>query len=199
MPRCKAGGCANDPDDGEGWDGYCGSCADQMEDGMGYTHYWTQPRDLTPEEMGDIGASVRKIIATATDGRKVLDGYRGTPGVPLQIAGGDGEGPPQITKEVISINGKGPDLDHEAFYLPAKRELPYDGADPSRLGWAFCKTARKPYDIVVTACLTYLAAAYDFEVGSDGDVDDWDDGVKLAEEALGREFANPMITEALVA
>jgi hypothetical protein len=33
--KCRTEGCDQDPDDGEGWDGYCGSCADKLaiEDG----------------------------------------------------------------------------------------------------------------------------------------------------------------------
>lgn len=165
---------------------------------MGYTHYWTQTRDFAPEEFGDIAASVRKIIQTAT-GREGVHNYDDTAPVPLVICGGDGNGDPILSKEKISFNGQGPRLDHETFYLEPKRELPYEGARPDQIGWAFCKTARKPYDIVVTACLTFLQADYGFEVSSDGDVDDWDAGVKLAEEALARQFANPLIVEQLVA
>jgi hypothetical protein len=29
--RCRTVGCDGDPDDGEGWDGYCGNCADRRE------------------------------------------------------------------------------------------------------------------------------------------------------------------------
>ena len=27
---CRTEGCTEDPDDGEGWDGYCGGCADRQ-------------------------------------------------------------------------------------------------------------------------------------------------------------------------
>jgi hypothetical protein len=203
MPRrgvgCLTPGCTEDPDDGEGFDGYCGNCADAQEEKMGYTHYWTQTRDFNEQEMGDIAASVRKIITTATDGREFPNNYTGEGSFPLVICGFDGTGEPILSKEKISFNGQGPDLDHETFYFDAKRELPYENARPDQLGWRFCKTAHKPYDAVVTACLTFLQADYGFEVSSDGDIDDWDAGVKLAEEALGRQFANPLIVEQLVA
>lgn len=149
---------------------------------MGYTHYWTQTRDFTPEQMGDIAASVRRIIHYA----------------PCDICGphGDEGSRPDLTKECIALNGRD-ENSHETFYFTAKREL--DGYQtPDQLGWSFCKTARKPYDVVVTACLTFLQADYGFEVSSDGDIEDWEDGVKLAETALGRSFANPLIVEALI-
>lgn len=163
---------------------------------MGYTHYWMQTRDFTPEQMGDIAAAVRRIIKTAQK-REVSCGYGEDTVVPT-ICSHDGTGSPELTEEHISFNGQGPDFDHETFYIPAKRELPYDGAPLGRLGWAFCKTARKPYDIVVTACLTFLQADYGFEVGSDGSMEEWEPGVALAEEALGRAFANPIIVEEMV-
>lgn len=149
---------------------------------MGYTHYWTQTRDFTHAEMNEMGEAIRAIIATS--------------GVPIR--GGRGTGEPEFTDDHISFNGQGPDNDHETFYIQAVRELPYEGADPSRLGWAFCKTAYKPYDIVVTACLTYLQSDWEFEVSSDGDIPDWTAGVELAQTALNRLFANPLVVEKLV-
>jgi hypothetical protein len=165
---------------------------------MGYTHYWTQTRDFDETTMGDIAGAVRRIIKTAS-GRKVENHYTNGGEVTLKICGYDGTGSPTLSKTEISFNGEGPNLDHETFYFTAKRELPYEGAEADRMGWRFCKTAHKPYDVVVTACLTFLQADYGFEVSSDGDIDDWDAGVKLAEEALGRSFANPLIVEQLVA
>jgi hypothetical protein len=49
----------------------------------------------------------------------------------------------------------------------------------------------------VVACLTFLSRDYGFEVSSDGDVADWEAGVKLAEDALARDFANPLIIKEL--
>ena len=51
----------------------------------------------------------------------------------------------------------------------------------------FCKTARYPYDTVVTACLIimkhYLGDS--FQVNSDGYASDWADGLILAKQVLG--------------
>jgi len=29
---CRTDGCDGDPDDGEGWDGFCGNCADAIQE-----------------------------------------------------------------------------------------------------------------------------------------------------------------------
>lgn len=170
---------------------------------MGYTHYWTQTRDFTPEQMGDIAASVRKIIETAEKQTVPHTDYSGYPKPPVTtehaivICGGDGTGKPELTKEKISLNGQGPDLDHETFYFEAtRRKEDYQTED--QRGWSFCKTARKPYDVVVVACLIFLAADYGFDVSSDGDVEEWEPGEKLVAEALGKEYPNPLIVEQLV-
>lgn len=146
---------------------------------MGYTHYWSQTKNLSPAAMNQIGNALRKI----NDATEVL------------IGGWDGTGEPDLTLETVGFNGVGND-GHETFRINAVRELPYEGADPARLGWAFCKTASKPYDVVVTAMLTILAAKHGFKVSSDGGPGDWEDGVKLASKALGEIFTNPLRKEA---
>lgn len=171
---------------------------------MGYTHYWQQKRDFTPDEMRHIGESVGLIIAAAVGRIYPYERYANGAMVPvehaLEICNGMAASgtSAEITAERIAFNGTDEgDMGHETFIFADQRSLPYEGADPDRLGWAFCKTARKPYDVVVTAVLTYLAADWGFEVSSDGDVPDWEAGVALAEEALARQFANPLIVEAL--
>lgn len=32
-PKCRTEGCDGDPENGEGWDGFCGNCADKREFG----------------------------------------------------------------------------------------------------------------------------------------------------------------------
>ncbi len=149
---------------------------------MGYTHYWTQTKNLSPAAMTEIGQTVRKIIAAAPD---------------VVIRGWDGAGKPTIDLETISLNGDGV-LAHETFAINAVRSLPYDGADDDRLGWSFCKTAYKPYDVVVTAILTCLADRHGFTVESDGEAHEWANGVALAGQALGYAVLNPIGREALM-
>lgn len=48
----------------------------------------------------------------------------------------------------------------------------------------FCKTARKPYDVVITACLITLKhyLGQGFQVESDGLASDWIEGLELAKK-----------------
>jgi hypothetical protein len=60
-------------------------------------------------------------------------------------------------------------------------------------GGGFCKTARKPYDMVVVACLIVLQANLgdNVEVGSDGDSLDWAAGHSLVVSVLGGTWSIP--------
>lgn len=172
---------------------------------MGYTHYWTQTRDLTGAEMTEIGGVVSRFIEAAEKQTVVFHDYSNssrsnnytpeTRTLPVVICGGLGEGKPEVDAERIWLNGQGPDYDHETFLITAKRELPYDGANPDILGWSFCKTARKPYDVLVVATLAYLAQNWGFEIGSDGGPDDWVEGLKLASDVLGEDVPCPLTEE----
>jgi hypothetical protein len=135
---------------------------------IGYTHYWEQPSH-TPEEFDKISAVVAKIVRLSN----------------VKICGGDGTGRPTFGPLEIMMNGASPELDHETFVISAG-----SGSD-------FCKTARKPYDLVVTACLAYLASRHGWSVSSDGDAEDWTHGVDLASEALGEPVPNPLIVTQL--
>ena len=78
------------------------------------------------------------------------------------MAGWDGEDDPQFTTDEIRFNGIGDDS-HETFALGKGYN-----------GFKFTKTARKPYDRHVLACLI-LAKKYfgdAIKVSSDGDNDD---------------------------
>lgn len=50
-----------------------------------------------------------------------------------------------------------------------------------------CKTAYKPYDILVTACLIALKQHFPdvFTITSDGESHDWEDGRRLCQHVLG--------------
>lgn len=140
---------------------------------MGYTHYWTQPRSFTQDEWAKLCDVCHKVIVQS--GEAILNGW--------------GEGSPTITTEMIALNGDASiGLDHETFSIARI------GADK----WAFCKTAHKPYDIVVTALLSYLAAYHDFDVSSDGDHHAWEAGVDLANQATGLTIANPIFVKELI-
>lgn len=107
---------------------------------MGYTHYWrmTEPLKVTKTQ--------RDLI------QEVIDKHR------IVLSGWDGTGSPEFTKNALSFNGIGPDDDHETFLVDfGERE-----------GFSFCKTERKPYDIVVCKMLLILSLSKGFNFSSDG-------------------------------
>ncbi len=84
-------------------------------------------------------------------------------------------------EDVIDINGVAP-YDHENLLL-----------SPKYLEFEFCKTAMKPYDIVVTAILCVLGDLLEdnIDISSDGGAKDWEPGQRLATEALGVQINIP--------
>lgn len=125
---------------------------------MGYSHYWTHRRRFTNAEWTEITSDMLKIICAS--------------GVPVE------EDP--FSAGTMLLNGVGAD-GYETFRVIQNRPLEYN-----ERGWDFCKTAQKPYDVIVTAILCYLESHWPkhFSVGSDGDVDDWAPGLALARKAL---------------
>jgi hypothetical protein len=85
----------------------------------------------------------------------------------------------------IKFNGnsaKG--LDHESFWLALDPDV------VAASGFEFCKTAQKPYDVVVTAILAVMAEV-GLNVSSDGDADDWKPGLTFAADVLNRPVTLP--------
>ena len=123
---------------------------------MGYTHYWTPQRPINKEEL----AFIKEVVNT-TD---------------VELAGWNGEQDtePELTLELVSLNGVGSDS-HETFSL---------GGDD----WYFCKTAMKPYDEVVVAILSELNKTGALKWTSDGEskYGDFDAGLKLRHEVLAK-------------
>ena len=133
---------------------------------MGYTHYWT-PKVATNKKWKEFKETCKKLhdnlpARTATAGGYYKDD-------PLEIRSWNGFNKPEFTMKGVNFNGdelKG--LDHENFYLT-----------PTTTEWNFCKTARKPYDLLVVACLIAAHEILGYEVSSDGDITDWVQGIQL--------------------
>jgi len=62
-------------------------------------------------------------------------------------------------------------------------------------GREFTKTARKPYDLIVVACLAVAKDIFgeEIDVSSDGDHEDWEAGTAFASKVLEREIQNPIM------
>lgn len=131
---------------------------------MGYTRYWSVNKDADTLDDTTLD-TIRAIVDIAGE-----DG--------ISIKNWDGTGKPTITDTCINLNGDS-DLweDHENF----KVSFPYSPQD-----WRFCKTARKPYDVVVYACLRLLKEeGYVTSISADGDYNT-DAAKKLVERAKRR-------------
>jgi len=146
---------------------------------MGYTHYWTQPLRYSKAEWTQICEDIGAILKDAQH----------VQGIPLGNGMGDPGTAPIIDGDTILFNGIGEDS-HEAVHL--QRAVPplteEDKRWNKRRGWDFCKTARKPYDVAVTAVLAYLASleVKSCSVSSDGNGVEWLEGVALARRCVPR-------------
>jgi len=111
---------------------------------VGYTHYWTFKRSaLSPEELGiryqRAVEEIRHLLKRLT--RDIV------------ISGADGTGHPILNNEKVCFNGDTfQDLDHETFFVPLIKETDGFSRDSD---WDFCKTSRKPYDLLV--CVSLIA------------------------------------------
>lgn len=128
---------------------------------MGYTHYYTQHRNFTDDEWAAVCADAKKLMQFTS--------------VPIQWDE-DVEKEPEIGGEVIRFNGAGED-GHKTFFITRNTTV-------SKFN--FCKTAGKPYDEVVCAVLAIVDyhARGVLEIGSDGDLEDWEPGFSLIRLAL---------------
>ena len=136
---------------------------------MGYTHYFEANRDFTEVEWNSLMAAAKSIIAETK--------------VPLAWERDEPDQPPEVSDKRIRFNGVD-DNGYETFLLTKDAH-----------GFDFCKTARKPYDVVVTAVLSAANAIAPgaLDIRSDGDPSDWVAGVGLANDAVtGLKAANPL-------
>ncbi len=138
---------------------------------MGYTHYWTSHTNLKQHP---------KFKQVIKDMAKIIEHC------PHLLAGPLGEGNPIIEVDYIGFNGK--DEKDEAYETFAFDESP---------DFHFCKTAHRPYDIVVTACLSIAKdlLKQTIKISSNGKEKEWEDGVHLASKVLGRIIRNPLREE----
>ncbi len=153
---------------------------------MGYTHYWTlEPVKYGAQEWRHRVELCQMIMAKASAD------------VMLDHAFTD--------NRRVCFNGVG-DLEHDTFVIYREVEFMQEVFDEhkpwtlkmldgttmhSNPGDQSCKTARKPYDTVVTACLCVLAEI-GLAVRSDGDLADWLAGMALASEVVGRAIEFPI-------
>ena len=137
---------------------------------LGYTHHWKLIKTYKCMITKEVQEDIRKVLNKCKD---ILTGPEVVPTEDML---------PEVTEKIITFNGRGEDA-HEDFVF-----VPFSGPNN-------CKTAKKPYDMVVTACLIILKVFYEerIEVHTDGLAKDWEHGANLL-KAIGYRF-NLDITE----
>lgn len=163
---------------------------------MGYTHRYTYQKAITKPQWKKITGDLENLLKempvnSASAGACYLD-------EPLEIFDGLGEekvksvvftenaDDPDIlaVDEVIQFNGdESKDLSHEDFYLIRKEKKGHKFSGTL----TFCKTNRKPYDLLVcaTLILVHTYAPNSRDISSDGDADDWLAAYRWLEGVLG--------------
>lgn len=120
---------------------------------MGYTHYWRINSKLDSDKFKQFSLDCKKIAEESN--------------VPLSDGLAKKNSKPEFSEKRIWFNGVDEDS-HETFLI-----------DPQHIGFEFCKTNMKPYDKVVVACLICFEHYSDVSVSSDGDGEDWREGIEL--------------------
>lgn len=134
---------------------------------MGYTHYWS----FQPNKVEDTEQLRKKFKKASQQIKKFVDFMNNEKSEVYKVCGGLGKGKPIFNETEVWFNGDASQgLDHETFSVHWSR--------PNVLGQFrdFCKTARKPYDLIVCFSLLVFADVFGsdvFNFSSDGDNEDW--------------------------
>lgn len=179
---------------------------------MGYTHYWYRknksiPADLWAKIVVDcervarvselpLAGAAGDGVPEFTDERIWFNGLtncgheKRNLGItwPAPKASGIGNkvsGEMWFAGAMLSARTCGGDCSHETFGV--SRILGKDAHVTADGFFDCCKTAYKPYDIVVTACLIVLKyyLGDSIRVSTDGEANDWADGIQLCKCAVG--------------
>ena len=157
---------------------------------MGYTHYWTYKPNLI-KDTEELRKRFLQAVCWINKAHKLIKKnpyiHEGQAGgyyndIPCKIKGGLGEGRPMINESQVWFNGDSKTgMDHETFGI---KWYPEKGESKD-----FCKTNRKPYDLLV--CISLLAFLHAFEntgaftFSSDGDNSDWEVAASLFQKISG--------------
>ena len=141
---------------------------------MGYTHYWRHNRTIPQNIWNKIIKDIKKLLPRF----KMLS---------IELTGWDGSGKPIFDKGQVSFNGR---PEHETFSIDRDFDMysrnHLTNLDNDGRSFSFCKTAMKPYDLAVTACLiVFTYHQPDILVSSDGEDRDWVKAKTLCQQVLG--------------
>ena len=148
---------------------------------MGYTHYYSRPAALGMDRFTAFSKDADRRLSAVAEQGIALAGPMGRP-----------DTVPEANPNHVAFNGAG-DEGHEGFlleciYKPYTTQQPDDRYDDGiERHFDCCKTARKPYDLAVTAVLIAAKRHFgtDILVSSDGEGSEWDPARDLCQDALG--------------
>lgn len=167
---------------------------------MGYTHYWEQKRDFSDPEWDLITTDFQKLLDNLPEYSESAGGSHA--GDPLKIVGVEGKlivkkkdgtilGLPQWNEQEILFNGGGGELiknnsGHRPYYELAHEGFVLSKNAPKDHSFQFCKTARKPYDLIVCSVLisAKIHSPKGILVSSDGEQYEWTPALKLVRKIL---------------
>lgn len=168
---------------------------------MGYTHYFKTSKDGIPVAAWEkICADVKTLLSNLPKHSLSAGGYNATDSLVLQLEYDEPGTLPLVDDSRIQFNGNA-ELGHETFWFERVPTPSEHGLDGNRdYVFAFCKTARKPYDLVVCAVLIVAAkhAASYLGIGSDGDLDDWKPAFDWTVSVLGPEYGASAVASRLL-
>jgi hypothetical protein len=149
---------------------------------MGYTHYWS----FDPNKVNSTEDLRKRFKRASMQIKKFANWVNENKSEVYKICGGLGKGKPIFNETEIWFNGDiSQQLDHETFNMHWSRPTLHGGFTD------FCKTARKPYDLVVCFALLTFAEIFPdaFEYSSDGNMEDeeWQRAVEFYETFTGKE------------
>lgn len=146
---------------------------------MGYTHYWT-PKKSSAKKFKDFSDTCKILHDNLPEKSNTAGGYCSDE--KIQIGNGSGHlgagNGPEFSKDLVIFNGVG-ENSHETFVIAYKEN-----------DWNFCKTARKPYDLLVCACLLAAADILEYKISSDGDLNDWIPAMKFYNKVIEKTKAD---------
>ena len=142
---------------------------------MGYTHYWTLKKS-SAKKFKDFSDTCKILHDNLPEKSNTAGGYFADE----KISIGDWDGhlglgkAPEFSKDLVNFNGVG-ELQHETFNIEFDQN-----------GWSFCKTARKPYDLLVCACLLAASNILGYDISSDGNLKDWKPAMEYYNEVINK-------------
>jgi hypothetical protein len=151
---------------------------------MGYTNYYYVPVKMDKKKFKTLSEELQTAAGLLPGNTSSAS----NPGQYAVLCGGCGTGEPEFTKDTICFNGdESKGLDHETFRIDrdnSQRAITH--GSKNGIVFDFCKTARKPYDLMVQISMLRLKHHFpESNISSDGDPSDWKNGKALYKKIFG--------------